>query len=100
MRCYTSIWDGFIKPIVPGLTNLNHPALVRISQHRCACHKVKSGNLPGVAATLGIGEDGHLDAAVVHQGPGELRLLGRDQLALFEGPDKSCLEVRVDICNL
>ena len=80
--------------------NINHPALVRIPQHRCAGHKVKIGNLPGVAAALGVGEDGHLDAAVVHQGASQLCFLAGDQFTLLEGAHESCLEVRVDVCNL
>ena len=90
---------GFSTPL-PGLTNLNCPALVRIPQHGCAGDKVKSGNLSGEAATLGFREDWHLDAVVVHQGAGQLRFLRGDQFALFEGAHKSCLEVGIDVCNL
>ena len=90
---------GFSTPL-PGRTNLNCPALVRIPQHGCAGDKVKSGNLSGEAATLGLREDGHLDAAVVHQGAGQLSFLRGDQFTLFEGAHKSCLEVGIDVCNL
>ena len=90
---------GFSTPL-PGLANLNCPALVRIPQHGCAGDKVKSGNLSGEAASLGLREDGHLDAAVVHQRAGQLSFLRGDQFALFEGAHKSCLEVGIDICNL
>ena len=101
---YMKIHLGFRTEVsstpLPGLANLNCPALVRIPQHGCAGDKVKSGNLSGEAATLGLREDGHLDAAVVHQGAGQLSFLRRDQFTLFEGAHKSCLEVRIDVCNL
>ena len=98
---YMKIHLGFnFSTPLPGRTNLNCPALVRIPQHGCAGDKVKSGNLSGEAATLGLREDGHLDAAVVHQGAGQLGFLRGDQFALFEGAHKSCLEVGIDVCNL
>ena len=80
--------------------NLNHPGLVRIPQHGCVGDKVKSRKLSGEAAALGIGEDGHLDATIVHQGARQLSFLGGDQFTFFESAQESCLEVRIDVCNL
>ena len=53
-----------MSPSLPWLTNIHCPALIRISQHGRAGHKVKSRKLPGEAAALRIWEDGDFDAAV------------------------------------
>ena len=80
--------------------NFNHPGLIRVPQHGCVGNKVKSRKLSGEAAALGVGEDGHLDATIVHQGARKLSFLGGDQFTFFESAQESCLEVRIDVCNL